>query len=117
MRIQKIKTDVVVADATYPSLTSAPGTLTVAFEDYLRKPVTLEFENVCAFQWNEGDVPLIEGEPYDSVCEVFDSDWLDMHKPSFVMHSGGVVRQYNFRFNAWGLLSVLCSGFTRRASA
>ena len=114
LRAQKLSTDFVVADASYPSLKSVPGALVLTFQDYLGKDVTVDFENVCAFQWSEADAPLISGEPYDSVCEVFGSEWLGAHKPSNVMHSSGSVRQINLRFNAWGLLSVLCSGFQRR---
>ena len=114
LRAQKVHTDFVVADASYPTLKLVPGALMIEFRDYLGSEVRVDFENVCAFQWSEADIPLIEREPYDSVCEIFGSEWLSAHNPSYVMHSSGLVRQFNLRFNAWGLLSVLCSGFQCR---
>ena len=115
MRATKLEANFVVADAQYPSLVSAPGRLAVSFVDYTGENVVVEFEDVCAFRWQEGDRPLLEGEPYDGVCEVHRSEWAQQHLPSSTMHAGKQVRHINLNFNAAGFLEVLCSGMSRRA--
>lgn len=115
MRAAKLEANFVVADAQYPSLVSAPGRLAVSFVDYLGNVVAVDFEDVCAFRWQEVDRPLLDGEPYDGVCEIHRSKWAQRHAPSSTMHAGKQVRHINLNFNAAGFLEVLCSGFARRA--
>lgn len=111
MHAQKLTPGFVVADASYPSLRADPGTLTLQYKDYTGAPVTVVFEHVPAFQWREADRPqLLEGEPYDSVCEIFGSELLREHQDP-TLSFGGSVRHIRLNFNAAGALDVKCANF------
>jgi hypothetical protein len=103
------------ADAGYPLLTSSPGHLQLQFTNSKGQPVSVLFEGVPAFRWQEGELPLEPGEPYDGAFELKGSAWLSQHAEGNTMHSGPGLRHLRFNFNAWGCLEVLCSSFTVRA--
>ena len=60
----------------------------MSFVYYTDKNVVVDFEAVCAFRWQEGDRPLLDGEPYDGVCEIHRSEWVQQHLLSSTMHAG-----------------------------
>jgi hypothetical protein len=115
MHAKKLDAGFVVADAKYPSVTTVPGELQLTFVDYTDTEVTVQFSDVCAFRWQEGDQAMLEGEPYDGVCEVLGSDWVSEHPPQMISHVGLTVRHIRLNFNACGSLEVLCSSFARHA--
>jgi len=115
MQIHRLNPGFSTADAGYPSISSSPGKLNMAFNNSSSRLVLVEFSGVPAFRWQEGELPLAPGEPYDGSCELFGTEWLSQHTEGRTMNSGPQLRHLRFNFNAWGSLDVLCSSFSVRA--
>jgi hypothetical protein len=115
MHVQRLHPGFSTADTTYPSMSFAPPRLSVAFESSSGDPITVQFDGVAAFSWQEVHGELLPDEPWDGPCEVFDSPLLLAHPPGATMCSVAGLRHIRFHFNEWGRLDVLCLGFARRA--
>ena len=99
------------ADAEYPELHAAAGTLRVSFTDWQQRVVAVQFNEVCAFRWQEAE-SLLTGEPYDGSCELVESDWVAQHLAQGSVPSEANLRHLRFNFNACGQLEVLCVSFS-----
>ena len=97
------------ADAEYPRVITAPGSLRVAFRDWREKHVELLFYDVVAFSWDEGDV-IVGGDHRDDCSYIFhDSPWLERHFELGTMIRSEDHRHFKLCFNAIGVLQVLAS--------
>jgi len=109
MRLEIIKPGFSTADTSYPELASAAGALTVQFRSSSGAPVRVKFQDVPTFSWEENDDLLLPGEPWDGVCELFDSPLLMAYSLGLTLHSVAGLRHIRLNFNAWGRLDVLCT--------
>jgi len=112
MRLEKLHPGFIVADAEYPSVIGSSGQLLLKFNSSHGEAISVIFSGVPAYHWQEGESPVLSGEPWDGSCELFESEWLSQHAPGKTINSHAGLRHLRFNFNAWGQLEVLCSGFT-----
>ena len=102
------------ADAEYPELVAVAGTLHVKFKDWQERLVKVQFNEVCAFRWQEAE-SLLPGEPYDGSCEVRASEWAARHASQGGVSAEVELRHLRFNFNACGQLEVLCVSYALAA--
>jgi hypothetical protein len=74
--------------------------------------MSLEFLGVAAFSWQENNDSLLPGEPWDGICELYESPWLVEHSAGRTLHSVDGLRHIRLNFNEWGRLNVLCTTFS-----
>lgn len=109
--MHKLELSFSIADGRYPSLAASPGTLSLAFRTSSGADASLTFSDVAAYAWQEGEVPLADGEPWDGACELDRSALLSAHAGGRTMHGGSRPRHLRFRLHPWGTLDVVCSGY------
>ncbi len=97
------------ADAERPSLTFDRGRLNVRFVDWKEQQVQLEFLDVIAFSWDEGDAAWSPQHRDDLCYNVMNSDWLKRHVDVGVVDSSEKYSHYKLCFNAAGVLQVLAT--------
>lgn len=113
--MQRLDLGFSIADGTYPSLAASPGALSVAFRTSEGTAASFKFSNVAAFSWQEGEVSLLEDEPWEGACELKQSQLLSAHPRGTTMHSVHPPRHLRFRFHPWGTLDVVCCDFVATA--
>jgi hypothetical protein len=97
------------ADAEYPRLTLEQGSLVVNYRDWREQMVSLQFGDVVAFSWDDGDAVLADLPRDDQSYVVHDSPWLLRHLQSGSLDESTVCRHFVLSFNALGVLQVLAS--------
>lgn len=100
-----------IADGSYPELKASEGSLLVRFVTSGGKVESFQFVSVAAYSWQEGEIALAPGEPWDGACELDQSAFLASHPSGSTMHSIGVPRHFRLRFYPWGCLDVLSNSF------
>jgi len=115
MLLEIIKLGFSTADTGYPELVSSAGMLSVRFTSSDGKLVLVHFQGVAAFSWQENNDLLLDGEPADASCEIFNSSLLELHTPGITLNSSPGLRHIRLNFNAWGRLDVLCTSFQQAA--
>lgn len=100
-----------IADTSYPAISSEAEEVTIKFNSSLGKPVSVVFKQVPAYRWQEGELPLGEGEKWDGCCELFGTQLILNHPPGSTLYCGDSIRHLKFNFNAWDYFEVLCSSF------
>ena len=100
-----------IADGGYPSMAASPGALSVSFRTSAGADLSLAFSSVAAFTWQEGEVPIGPGEPWDGACELNQSQLLSAHPSGATMHGSSSLRHLRFRFHPWGTLDVVCGSY------
>ncbi len=113
-RIELLNPGFSTADAEYPEVHAVAGTLRVRFKDWQERYVEVQFNEVCAFRWQEAE-SLFPDEPYDGSCEVVESGWAKQHALQLVAPPGVRLRHLRFNFNACGQLEVLCVSYALAA--
>ena len=114
MKAEPLQPGFSTADAEYPELRLIGGVLSVKFQDWTERTVQVQFNEVCAFRWQEAE-NLLEGEPYDGACEVMQSEWLKRHVEAGSVSPDSGYRHLRFNFNACGQLELLCTSFSVNA--
>ena len=104
-----------IADGGYPTLTTLPGSLSLAFRTASGALASFVFSDVAAFTWQEGEVPLGVNEPWDGACELMQSPLLSAHPGGATMHGSSLPRHFRFRFHPWGTLDVVCGNYVATA--
>lgn len=107
----KLDTSFSIADASYPNIESTPSKLLVTFTECDSRAIQLTFFQVPAFSWQESIDDLMEGEPWDGVCELLGSPLLLKHTEGQTIYSPKAARHIRLNFNAWGRLDVICEHF------
>ena len=113
--MQKLDLGFSIADGGYPSLVASPGSLSVAFRTSNGADASFTFSSVAAFTWQEGEVPLTVGEPWDGACELKQSQLLSAHPSGGTMNSCSLPRHLRLRFHPWGTLDVVCGSYVAAA--
>jgi hypothetical protein len=111
MHMNNLDIGVSIADTSYPTVSSRAGEVTLKFNSSMGKPICLEFSQVPAFRWQEGELPLVDGERWDGCCELFGTQLILSHPEGSTLNCGEVLRHLKFNFNAWGYFEILCSSF------
>lgn len=110
-RIEPFNPGFSTADAEYPEIHAAAGSLHLTFKDWREQIVHVEFTEVCAFRWQEAE-SLLPNEPFDGSCELLESPWLAEHvEQGIILLQGSQYRHLRFNFNACGQLQVLCVSY------
>ena len=110
--MQKLDLGFPIADCTYPSINSDSGRLVASFTSSGVVVASLRFASVPAYAWQEAELPLAPGEPCDRACEIEQSLLLASNSLRSTMDSIGGLRHFRVRFQPWGSLDVLASGYT-----
>ncbi|MFZ5531626.1 MAG: hypothetical protein ACOY4U_11340 [Pseudomonadota bacterium] len=110
LKVEPINPGFSTADAECPEFSLKAGALQMTFEDWTGSLISVEFQGVVAFSWQE-DAQLLDGEPYDGACEIFGSDLVARHLAGFYIPKGHPARHLRFNFNACGQLEVVCESF------
>lgn len=113
--MQKLDLGFSIADGSYPELSSTPGALVAEFRTSEGASASLSFSGVAAYAWQEGEVALETGEPWDGACELHASQLLSAHPPGATMHGGAEPRHLRLRFHPWGTLDVVCASYVAAA--
>jgi hypothetical protein len=113
--VQKLNLGFSIADGGHPSLTASPGALSVTFRTSTGADASFTFASVAAFAWQEGEVPLAAGEPWDGACELKQSPLLSAHQSGATLHGSSLPRHLRFRFHPWGTLDVVCGSYVAAA--
>jgi len=100
------------ADGVVTSLEySNDGILRLRFVDWQERDVSVAFEDVVAFKWQEAE-ELHSEEPFDGSYEIVNSPWIAMHASQGLLDDGISYRHLKFNFNSCGSLELICSGFS-----
>jgi hypothetical protein len=86
-------------------------TLRLQFVDWQELLVSVLFEDVIAFKWQEAE-ELQPDEPFDGAYEILDSPWIGMHSNQGMLDDAIRYRHLKFNFNSCGSLELICSGFS-----
>lgn len=97
------------ADADRPDLNLTSGDLVIRFNDWREQSVTVKFTDVAGLKWQEIE-ELLEGEPFDGICELIDSPWLSALAGQGARAPKEQHRHFSLNFNACGKLEVLAVG-------
>jgi hypothetical protein len=108
-RYEPLREPFSTADAEYPNLVLERGQLRVSFRDWRERSVTLLFQDVVAFSWDEGDAALNATHRDDCCYLVHDSPWLARHREVGTVMQEVDCRHFKLCFNAAGVLQVLAS--------
>jgi hypothetical protein len=109
-RIEPLNPGFSTADAEYPEVRAAHGTLHLKFKDWREQDVEVQFNEVCAFRWQEAE-SLLPDEPYDGSCELLESEWAAQHLLQLAVPVEAKLRHLRFNFNACGQLEILCTSY------
>ena len=115
MRAEKLHPGFSTADAGYPQVQAGAGLLIATFPNSSGQAITVRFDGVAAYRWQECMEGLAPGEPWDGTCELHESSWLAEHPPGSTMYAVEGLRHIRLNFNAWGRLDVLCKSFASPA--
>lgn len=100
-----------VADAERPTMTFADGSLVVQFVDWTERVVRVTFAKAVAFTWQEEERLPADGERFDAVHRVLDSEWLQEEHLRGVAWCECEFDHLRLCFNSSGVLDVLCTAF------
>jgi hypothetical protein len=107
-RYQRLDPGFSTADASYQSLQLQDSRLTVAFDDWQKRPVVVVFENAIAVRWEEGDSLL--GDHRDDECYlVEESPWLETQRPELGQNDKQGFQHFRLCFNSFGILDVIAT--------
>ncbi len=111
MRMNKLELGLSIADTSYPSIFSGPGEVRIEFKSSQGVQRSIQFVGVPAFHWQEAEIILAQGEPWDGAFELYGTKWLEQHSAGGTIYSATGLRHLRLNFNAWGHFEVLCTTF------
>lgn len=96
-----------VADADLPSISTSDEGLIIRFRDWREDSIEALFIDAVSFRWDEIDWDLVEGERFDSVHVIDNSEWMTEHLAQNSFASDDGFKHYRLNFNAGGTLEVI----------